>query len=395
MYFLTLNFNIVEELIRARQELEAERQKSRDLLNEKLSEGEFLKRANVIREKISALEAKIYILEDEDNEQRKVAKSKAERLTSAAGIEPIFARAMQDMYQGKGEGKVQVPTQKRALNSSNGSGLLGITVNDEGNIFAPLAGSALEQMGVEIVDVENETTRVAKVDFGAMSDLTPYNETDTIPVGSLSVAAVDSNLTNRGVIIKVHNNLLRGKIMDRTELLIRRAISAKIQEELLKELLIGKTKGFTGLDNIVGIQTVDAANAPISNWEKFVSAYTKILDYNGNIANISAVIPPVVFEQIQNLKDSTNQYLVSPPGLKDMKMIPCSIIKKNYGAGTDRTRAYVGDFSAVKILLEDTYLLMSEHRYLEEDVTAFRIIVRADMQVHTNQHIVRVENIDY
>lgn len=381
----------------ARQELESLKKRMRSLVEDKtLSAAEFTKRADSLNEEEVAIQAKIKILEGLDEDQRAQAKEMAAKLErgNSNGIEPIFTRAMQDIYQG-GETKVQLPTQKRSLNSSTGAGLLGVTVNEQGNIFAPLAGSALEQMGVEIVDMENETTRVAKVDFGGMSDFTPYNETDTIPVGSLSLAAVDTNLTNRGIIIKVNNNLLRGKIMDRTETLIRRAISEKIQEELLKELLIGKTKGFTGLDNIVGVQTVDAANAPISTWEKFVSAYTKILDYNGSIANISAVIPPVVFEQIQNLKDTTNQYLAPPPGLKDMKMIPCSIIKKNYGATTDKTRVYIGDFSAVKILLEGTYLLMSEHRYLEEDVTAFRVVVRADMQLHINQHIVRVENIDY
>lgn len=385
----------MEELIKARQELEAERKKSRDLLNEQLSEVEFTKRANVHSEKIRALEARISILEDEDNEQRKAAKKAAERLGSTKDFEPIFARSMQEMYQGKGEMKVQIPIQKRALNSTSGSSLLGITINDDGDIFAPLAGSVLEQIGVEIIDVDNETTKVAKVDFDGMSNFTAFSETDTIPVGNLTLEAVQTNLTNRGVIIKVNNNLLRGRVTHRTEQIIRQAISDKIQEELLRELLIGKTKGFTGLDSIVGIQTVDAGNAVISNWEKFVSGYTKILDYNGSIANISAVIPPVVFEQVQNLKDSSNQYLVPPPGLKDMKMIPCSIIKKDYGVGTDRTRVYMGDFSAVKILLEGNYLLMSEHRYLEEDVTAFRVIVRADMQLHIPEHIVRAENIDY
>lgn len=384
----------MEELIKARQELEEQRKSLRGLLNEKLSDVEFKKRADAQKEKIFALESKISILEYEDNEQRKEAKKEGERLSRAKGMEPIFARSMQEMYQGKGEMKVEIPTQKRALNSTSGASLLGVAINDE-DVFAPLAGSVLEQMGVEVVDVENETTKVAKVDFGAMSNLTAYNETDTIPVGDLTLTPVTMNLTNRGVIIKVHNNLLRGKVSQRTEEIIRRAIADKVQEELLRELLIGKTKGFTGLDSIAGIQTVDAGNAVISNWEKFVSGYTKILDYNGSIANISAVIPPVVFGQVQNLKDSSNQYLVPPPGLKDMKMIPCSIIKKDYGVGTDRTRVYMGDFSAVKILLENTYLLMSEHRYLEEDMTAFRVVVRADMQLHIPEHIVRVENIDY
>ena len=385
----------MEELIKARQRLEAERKILRGLLNEQLSDVEFKKRADAHKEVIGALESKISILEYEDNQQRKEAKKEGERLSSAKGMEPIFARSMQEMYQGKGEMKVQIPIQKRALNSTSGASLLGVTINDDGDVFAPLAGSVLEQIGVEIVDVENETTKVAKVDFDGMSNLTAYNETDTIPVGGLTLQAVTTNLTNRGVIIKVHNNLLRGNVTLRTERIVRQAIADKVQEELLCELLIGKAKGFTGLDSIAGVQTVDAGNAVISNWEKFVSAYTKILDYNGSIANISAVIPPVVFGQVQNLKDSSNQYLVPPPGLKDMKMIPCSIIKKDYGVGTDRTRVYMGDFSAVKILLESTYLLMSEHRYLEEDVTAFRVVVRADMQLHIPEHIVRVENIDY
>lgn len=387
----------MEELIRARQELEMVKEEQKTLIDQTgIAPGEFKKRANDLIDKEGALTARIVLLEAQDKEQRQRAKEVAEQLGGTSKeIEPIFTRAMKDIYEGRGESKVRVHSQKRTLNSSTGSGFLGINVNEQGNIFSPLAGSALERMGVEIVDVENETTRVAKVDFGAMSDLVVVNENQSIPVGTLSVAAVDSYLTNRGIIIKVHNNLLRGKIMDRTEMLIQRAIRDKIQEELLKELLIGKTNGFVGLDNLAGVQTVDAGNAPITNWEKFVSGYTKILDYNGGVSNISAVIPPVVFEQIQNLKDSTNQYLAPPPGLKDMKMIPCSIIKKNYGASTDKTRVYIGDFSSVKILLEDTYILASEERYLEEDVTAFRIVVRGDMQVHTNQHIVRVENIDY
>lgn len=385
----------MEELIKARQGLEAERKSLRGLLDEQLSDVEFKKRADVHHEKVRALEAKISILEHEDNEQRQSAKRHGDRLSGANGVEPIFARSMQEMYQGKGEMKVQIPLQKRALNSTSGASLMGVTINEGGDVFAPLAGSVLEQIGVEVIDVENETTKVAKVDFDGMPNMTAYNETDTIPVGELTLKAVVTNLTNRGVIIKVHNNLLRGNITQRTETIVRQAIANKVQEEMLRELLIGKAKGFTGLDSIAGIQTVDAANLAISNWEKFVSAYTKILDYNGSVANISAVIPPVVFGQVQNLKDSTNQYLVPPPGLSGMKIIPCSIIKKDYGVGTNRTRVYMGDFSAVKILLENTYLLMSEHRYLEEDVTAFRVVVRADMQLHIPEHIVRVENILY
>lgn len=302
-----------------------------------------------------------------------------------------FAKAMKEQFEGRSDQSV-VSFEKRALNSTSGASLIGQTVEKDA-VFAPLAGSVLQRIGVEIVDVENEQTKVAKVDFNGLTAINPYTEGQNITIGELSLVALPTNLTNRGTIIKVHNNLLRGLVTVRTENILMRAIAEKIQQELLYELLIGKANGFTGLDNIVGVQTVDAANAQIGNWSKFVSAFTKVLDYNGGTENISAVIPPVVFEQVQNLKDTNNQYLAPPPGLKDMKMIPCSIIKKDYGVTNNRTRVYLGDFSAVKILMEGTYMLKAEQRYLEEDVTAFRLVTRADMQLHIPEHIIRIENI--
>lgn len=354
------------------------------------------KRFNEIAKELSALDVKLEEAKATEAEQDKRAGLMAggvyEDQKLLQGFS--FARAMQDQIGGKGDAVVRIPgTNRRTLNSTNSAVLISEKHDESGAIFAPLAGSVLEKMGIEVIDVENEGTKVAKVDFDSVSSIAPYTEAQNVNVGTMNLVAVNTNLTNRGIILKVKNNLLRGVLTSRTENIIRRAIADKIQQELLFELLIGKANGFTGLDNFPDIQTVDAGGTALSSWGKVVSAYTKILDYNGETDRISAVIPPVVFEQMQNFKDTTNQYLAAPPGLKNMKVIPCSIIKKDYGAQTNKTRIYVGDFSGVKILMEGMYSLQSEHAYFEEDSTGFRIVVRADMQLHFPEHIVRVENV--
>ena len=375
-------------------------QELRSLGEQKMSNDDFLAKFTDLSKERDVLRSKIRIEEErEEDEQRAATEEGLRREQGRAreqrvNEEEMFSTAMKGIIEGRSNSATVIPMglEKRTMTSATSGPIIKTGLYEE-HIFAPLAGSALEKMGVEMIDIDNENTKVAKVNFTGMGDINPYTEDDNVGISTLTLTGMDVNLTNRGVIVKVKNNLLRGSIELRTEEILRKAVSEKIQQELLFELLVGKTNGFSGLDNFVGIQTVDAANVKLTTWEKFTSAYTKVLDYNGEISNISALIPPVVFEQVQGFKDTTGQFLMPPPGIKDMNMIPCSIIKKNYGAGTNRTRVYLGNFSGVKIFMAGVYELKSEHRYLEEDVTAFRVVVRAQMQVHLPEHIVRIENI--
>lgn len=387
-------------LIEAQRQLQLEQQRAAELPNENLSPAEFRSKADGMRQKIEDLKAEIFIYEQIEAREQQSANEEGNRraAANAAGKrfkkDTLFSNAMKDIFEGRSNAATVIPmgTEQRTMTSSTAAPIIKTGLYEE-TIFAPLAGSALERMGVEIIDIDNESMKVAKVNFTGMGDINPFTEAENIAVSTITLTGMDVNLTNRGVIVKVKNNLLRGEITQRTEDIVKRAVADKIQQELLYELLVGKTNGFGGLDAFIGIQTVDAGGAKLTTWEKIIAAHTKILDYNGDVSNISALVPPVVFEQVQGFKDTTGQFLMPPPGIKDMTMIPCSIIKKDYGVGNNRTRVYMGNFFGVKIFMAGLYELKSEHRYLEEDVTAFRIVVRAQMQVHIPEHIVRIENI--
>ncbi|HOY20341.1 MAG TPA: phage major capsid protein [Haliscomenobacter sp.] len=365
-----------------------------------LSKDEFLTRFNQLSKDKDVVRSKIRIESEREEEEQRAANEEGLRRERGhasekrMNSEEMFSTAMQGIVEGRSNSALVIPMglEKRTMTSATAAPIIKTGLYEE-TIFAPLAGSALEKMGVEMINIDNENTKVAKVNFTGMGDINPYTEAENVGISTLTLTGMDVNLTNRGVIVKVKNNLLRGTIELRTEEILRKAVADKLQQELLYELLVGKANGFGGLDSFAGIQTVDAANVKLSTWEKFISAYTKVLDYNGETSNIAALIPPVVFEQVQGFKDTTGQFLMPPPGIKDMAMIPCSIIKKDYGVGTNRTRVYLGNFSGVKVFMAGMYELKSEHRYLEEDVTAFRVVVRAQMQVHIPEHIVRIENI--
>jgi len=365
-----------------------------------ISKDDFLARANELAKERDVIQSKIIIEQEREADEQRAANEEGRRREQGRdreqGIsnEEMFSTAMKGIVEGRSQSATVIPMglEKRTMTSATAGPIIKTGLYEE-TIFAPLAGSSLEKMGVEMINIDNENTKVAKVNWTGMGEINPFTEAENVGISTLTLTGMDVDLTNRGVIVKVKNNLLRGTIELRTEEILRKAVAEKLQQELLFELLVGKTNGFVGLDNFAGIQTVDAANVKLSTWEKFTSAYTKVLDYNGETSNISALIPPVVFEQVQGFKDTTGQFLMPPPGIKDMAMLPCSIIKKNYGAGTNRTRVYLGNFSGVKIFMAGLYELKSEHRYLEEDVTAFRVVVRAQMQVHIPEHIVRIENI--
>jgi len=68
-------------------------------------------------------------------------------------------------------------------------------------------------------------------------------------------------------------------------------------------------------------------------------------------------------------------------------------VKLNYGAGTDETRLYVGDFSTVKLGIEGRYEMRLDQTFAADDMTGFAMVVRADMQLFHPEHIVRIENV--
>lgn len=365
-----------------------------------LSKDEFLAKFNEMSKELDVVRSKMRIEEEREAEDQRAATEEGRRREQGRNreqrmnSEEMFSTAMKNIVEGRSTSATVIPmgVEQRTMTSSTAAPIIKKGLYEE-TIFAPLAGSALEKMGVEVIDIDNESMKVAKVNFSGMGDINPYTEAETVGISTITLTGMDVDLTNRGVIVKVKNNLLRGDITLRTEEIVKKAVADKIQQELLYELLVGKSNGFVGLDSFPGIQTVDTGNAKLTTWEKMISSYTKILDYNGDISSIAALVPPTVFEQVQGFKDTTGQFLMPPPGIKDMALIPCSIIKKDYGVGTNRTRAYMGNFSGVKVFMAGVYELKSEHRYLEEDVTAFRVVVRAQMQVHIPEHIVRIENI--
>ena len=307
----------------------------------------------------------------------------------------FLARSAKALYDGDfsevNRGNVEDVMQRTATSTSFANAIQNPLVSSDEIIFSSLNQGFIQQLGVETINLQNYLS-VPKVT--AYPSFSAYTESEAVAVDDVTVGSVQFTVKNHGLIVKVHNNLLRDA-NERTFDIVQGAINRALQEYLLSQILFGSgaTNSFTGLDSYTGIQTVDAGSATLTNHDKIVEAYTDLMGQNANSSNFRLLANNVLAKQFGEMKATDNQPLQKPMILQQMPFVYSQAVKSDYGSGSNETRAYIGDFSQVKIGVEGQYQMRLVERYADLDQTAFMLILRADLQLFEANHICRIENI--
>jgi len=283
-------------------------------------------------------------------------------------------------------------TERRTSTSTTMAGGIQNPLIGNDVIFTSLAENYLAQLGVDVFDLKANYYQLPKVT--GYTSLTGFTETQDIPLGDPTIVPVKFSAKNYGVLVKIHSNVLRDA-GPMAEQIIQGIFDRAVQDMFIKEILYGTAgaNGVTGLDTFAGVQTVDAGSAILANYSLLTNAAQKALTANATIDKIGYLMHPVAWEQLQSAADTTGQPLVMPRGLDGRPMAVSTAVKTDYGVGTDETRIYAGNWNTVKLGLEGRYEMRLDQTFAASDITAFAVVVRADLQVFEPSQLAIIANI--
>jgi HK97 family phage major capsid protein len=243
------------------------------------------------------------------------------------------------------------------------------------------------------MDIKNGVKQnEAIVNFTDLPATTIHAEGDEMPEGGMLSVLLAYILKNFVIRVDIVNNVTRDAVTDWAKIL-REAFARSLDAKLTQQFLSGPgTTEILGIDNVVGVQTVDAGSVTLT-WDMILQSVQKIIAANGSLDMISVIMHPAAWLQLQSLKDTTGQQITKPSGLDGVPMIVHTAVATDYGAGSDETRVYVGDFSTCKLGIGGKYEITSEKSKADHDVTQFIMVYRADLQVFHPDRIVRIENV--
>lgn len=256
------------------------------------------------------------------------------------------------------------------------------------------ANNPLIDLGAQILTAENYTQFPVQT---ANPGVVWFSEGDSaiVPDSSATVSAVKMEFKIPAMLMLASNFWLEDSNRLGGEVIGRMAIST-LQEAVIKAALHGSTANAqpNGLDNITGVQTVDAGGVVLADYAKFVEAVRKLLAANVPLERIGGIISPNVWEQMNLLKAQDDQPLLLPEGLRNVPMFTSSAVLEDYGANDDETRVYMGDFSNLLIGMNSTPVVqVLRDRFADTFQTAFLFHMRFDIKAVRPNTFVRIEDI--
>lgn len=142
-----------------------------------------------------------------------------------------------------------------------------------------------------------------------------------------------------------------------------------------------------GLLNVVGVQAVgngaNGASLATLRFANLLSAYQAIRAADAP-APTAAIMSPRAFVGFAGLADTTNQPLMRPQLLQDVRMLDTSQIPVNLtvGTSTDCTEIYLGDFTWASFFMrENVSIQLATELYAATGEIGFFCHVRADFMV--------------
>ena len=257
------------------------------------------------------------------------------------------------------------------------------------------ANNPLAELGARFITGENYSQFPVQT---ADPEVVWFEEGDSAvtPDSAASIGSVKIEYKVPAMLLLASNFWLEDTSRLGSDIIGRMAVST-LQEAVIKAVLNGTSanKQPVGLDSINGVQSVDGTNAVLADYSLIVQAVRKLLDANVQLPNIGAIIPPVIWEQLNNLKDQNDQPLMLPAGIAGLPMYVSSAVRADYGEDDDETKIYLGDWSNMLIQIHGggPRAFVLREKYADQFTTGFLLHTRFDMRVVRPTAFCRVDDI--
>ncbi len=304
------------------------------------------------------------------------------RSASAKPKSTRFGRAVVDFLKGR---------ENRDLNSAGGTAILQ-NPNIANEVFLSLeSNNPLAALGAQFINVVNYT---AWPIVQTPPSFTWIDESDAVtPDSALVIGSKKIEFANCAALVKVHRFLLEDSAVD-TAQVVQAEIIRAIRREMLRVVFHGAaaSKEPAGLDEISGVQSLSGAT--FANFDPIIEAYAAVMAEDSPLESIGAVFGVNTWERLTKLADQNDNPMIIPPAFSGSRgWHYSSVIKENFGTTPYTTRAYVGDFSQLRIGYSGPMSMQLVERYADNLQTAFLVYFRVDVQAIRPANFCRVENI--
>jgi HK97 family phage major capsid protein len=186
-------------------------------------------------------------------------------------------------------------------------------------------------------------------------------ELDQITDSAPTIGSVKADLKDVAMRFIVSNQLLLDS-SENVEIILQNAMIEKINQTVLEAVFSGSGASGqpTGLDNLSNILTVDASSNKLTSYRYHIQAVKKLLDANMRMENLSVFGSPDSLQQLEYLTDTTGQPIMQPRMIDRLNQFYTSAIKTNYGATTDETKLYFGDFSRMVVGYQGPFNIITD-----------------------------------
>ena len=249
------------------------------------------------------------------------------------------------------------------------------------------------QAGAGTVPLTSDKNHIAKL----ASDPVPVWRGENALVGESdpTFTRVTFEPKSLAVLVRVSRELLEDSLNIGTEL--PRVLAAAMAGELDRAIFLGtgSSNEPSGLDTIVGVQTV-AHNDVVASYSPLLLARKKLMA--ANVEKVSAYVAhPNVEAEFGALVDTTGQPLNHPPILDrpdPMRFLTSTRLPIDLGTGTNEATIYCGDFSQLVIgLRSDVRIEVLKERYADTLQYGFLCHARYDVVAVQPQALCRITGV--
>ena len=219
-------------------------------------------------------------------------------------------------------------------------------------------------------------------------------ELDTINDSSPTIGSVKADLKDVAMRFIVSNQLLLDS-SENVERILQNAMLEKINQTVLEAVFSGSGSSGqpTGLDNLSGILTVDASGGKLTDYKYHIQAVKKLLDANMRMENLSVFGSPDSLQQLEYLTDTTGQPIMQPKMVDRLAQYYTSAIATDYGASTDETKLYLGDYSRLLVAYQGPFNIITDQS-ASKLATEVIMHYRFDLLYLSPDSFCRVDNIE-
>jgi HK97 family phage major capsid protein len=263
--------------------------------------------------------------------------------------------------------------------------------------------SVLLRSGVRVIATDRDAIQLPKL----VADVAPgfYNELQAITPSDPTFAALTATPRKLAALVQMSN-----EIIDDSEPSIVDLLNSHIATILALRLDLAAFEGsgtapeIRGLKNISGIQTISAGanGASLANLDLIADAITALEGVNATASAI--VMPSRTWGAIRRLKETTNQYLVTPGGpaaaaTRTLFGVPVLVsgqlsVSETQGTATTASSIYVYDASQlVLVRRQDASIELDRSRLFHQDGSELRATLRADLLAPNPTAIVRIAGV--